>query len=82
MTFIIQKSLFVYSQSPCRVSNEGPYDQMRNIAFSVSSVMKDISQLEHEVYQAAQGNELMFDMVERKHQKELVNHFHMTRHHR
>lgn len=54
---------------------------MRNIAFSVSSVMKHISQLVHEIYQTAQGNEMMPDMGERKHQKELANHFHMTRHH-
>lgn len=53
---------------------------MRNIAFSVSSVMKHISKLVREIYKAAGGNEMMSDMVDRKHQKELVNHFHMTRH--
>lgn len=43
--------------------------------------MKHISQLEHKIYKEAQGNEIMSDMVERKHQEELVNHFHMTRRH-
>lgn len=43
--------------------------------------MKHVSHLEHEIYQAAQGNEMMSDMAERKHQNELVNHFYMTRQH-
>lgn len=58
----------------------GPYDQMRNLAFSFSSMMKHVSLLVHKIYQTAQGNEMMSDIGERKHQNALANHFHKTRH--